>query len=127
VTVPAPPVANATILRVIDGDTLQCRVPLLEALFGEQATPVRIRNINAREHLAPGGAEALANLITLCPVGAPVVLHELRPDRYAGRWDADVETMAISDLGAHLVAQQWAARYPGSGPKVLPPWPRTVA
>jgi endonuclease YncB( thermonuclease family) len=127
VTVPAAIQANATVVRIIDGDTLECRVPILEVVFGIETARIRIRDINAREHNEPGGPEALANLIKLCPLRSPVVLHGLHPDRYDGRFDADVETPAISDLGAWLVAQQWAAHYPGSGPKLLPPWPRTVS
>lgn len=124
--VPTPYVYNAAIVRVIDADTI-----VVDVDWGmrrhDPETPVRLLGINAREHNEPGGPEATANLAQLLPVGLPVVLHTAKPDKYAPRWDAIVETATMPDLSAYLVAQQWAAGpYYGSGVKPVPPWPRTI-
>ena len=128
-TVPTPFVYNAKIVSVVDGDTVNVVIDrgMYEyAGSTEKPIPVRILGINAREHDDPGGPEAKANLEQLLPVGSPVVLKTAKPDKYAPRWDAGIETPTIADLSAYLVEQQWAAPYNGSGPKPVPPWPRTI-
>lgn len=124
-TVPTPFVYNGTVVRVIDGDTI-----IVDVDWGmrrhDPETPIRVLGINAREHDEPGGPEATANLTALLPVGTPVVLRTAKPDKYAPRWDAAIETPTIPDLASWLVTQQWAAPYSGSGEKRTPPWPRTV-
>lgn len=128
-SVPAPYVYNAAVVAVHDGDTFSVTVDRgFFDFYGSPAhpIPVRILGINAIELNQPGGREAQANLAALLPVGSPVVLTTARPDKYAPRWDAAVETPAIADLGAHLIATQWAAAYDGTGTKSVPPWPRTV-
>jgi endonuclease YncB( thermonuclease family) len=128
-TVPAPFVYNATVIDVHDGDTFSVTVDRgFYDFYGSPAhpIPVRILGINAIELDQPGGIEARDNLAGLLPVGSPVVLTTAKPDKYAPRWDAAVETPTIPDLGSYLITQQWAAPYSGSGTKAVPPWPRTV-
>ena len=128
-TVPAPFVFNATVVRVVDGDTVEMTIDRGMYDYAgsvEHPLPIRLFGINAREHNEPGGPEATAHLAAQLPVGTPVVLHTVKPDKYAPRWLAIVETATVPDLGAVLVAQQWAAPYTGSGTKNVPPWPRTV-
>lgn len=121
-TVPAPYVYNATVTRVIDGDTIEADID-----FGfrrhDVRTPVRILGINARELSDDGGPEARDNLAALLHPGAPVVLHTVKPDKYQPRWVAAIETPEIADLSAHLIATGWAAEYWGYGPKRVPDWP----
>lgn len=116
---------NATVVRVIDGDTI-----VVDVDWGfrrhDPDTPVRLLGCNAAEHGTPGGDAATANLTALLPPGTPLVLRTAKPDKYAPRWDAIVETPTIPDLGAYLVSQQWAAPYNGDGPRPVPPWPRTI-
>lgn len=128
-TVPAPFVYNAVVVYVHDGDTIY--VVIDRGMYDycgalDHPIPIRLYGINARELGERGGNEASDNLSGILPPGAPVVLHTMKPDKYAPRWDAIVETATIPDLSAHLVATQWAAIYFGSGVKAVPPWPRTV-
>lgn len=126
-TVPAPFTYNARVVSVHDGDTVNMIIDrgFFDYLGSvEHPIPVRILGINAIELGQPGGNEARDNLAVLLPVGSPVVLTSAKPDKYAPRWDAAVETPTIPDLAAYLIANNWAAPYDGSGPKPVPPWPR---
>ena len=85
---------RATVVRVVDGDTLVVD-------YDDAQHRVRLLNVDTPETVAPGqpvqclGPEATAFLETRLPVGAPVVLRfdEDRLDRYdrelAGVFDAD--------------------------------------
>lgn len=128
-TVPVPFIYNATVAAVHDGDTFSVIVDRgFYDYLGNAAHPIPIRvlGINAIELSAPGGKEAAANLAALLPVGTAVVLTTAKPDKYAPRWDAAVETPTIPDLAAYLIENEWAAAYDGTGTKAVPPWPRTV-
>lgn len=129
-SVPTPYLYNATMVRVHDGDTIEVIVDRgFFDYLGSTAhpIPIRILGINARELNEPGGPEAQANLAALLPVGSPVVLASSKPDKYAPRWDAAIQTPTIPDLATALIAGQWAAAWDGTGTKPVPPWPRTVA
>jgi endonuclease YncB( thermonuclease family) len=128
-TVPTPYLYNATVVDVHDGDTFS--VVIDRGFFdylGSTAhpIPVRILGINARELTQDGGPEARDNLAALLPVGSPVVLATAKPDKYAPRWDAAVQTPTIPDLATALIATGWAAAYDGTGTKPVPPWPRAT-
>lgn len=128
-TVPAPFVFNAKVHHVHDGDTIYVVVDMGMFHYAGSAddpVPIRVYGINARELDEPGGPEAAENLAVLLPPDAPIVLTTVKPDKFAPRWDAHIETPAIPDLAAYLVDRQWAAPYFGSGTKPVPPWPRTV-
>lgn len=121
---------NATVLRVLDGDTLEVDVD--HGFYVHQTpTPVRLLNCNAAEKDTEAGAAAKAHLEALLPVGTPVVLSTAKPDKFAPRWDADVTYRGADgryrDLVADLIAEQWAAPWDGKGEKPVPPWPREVA
>jgi endonuclease YncB( thermonuclease family) len=128
VTLAAPFVYNATVTRVIDGDTI-----VVDVDWGfrrhDVDVPVRLLGCNAIELSQPGGPEARDNLAALLPTGSPVLLLTAKPDKYAPRWDAHVTyltaTGAVHDLVADLIADGWAAAWNGTGPRPLPPWPRT--
>lgn len=129
-TVPAPYIFNATVVYVRDGDTVNMVIDRgMWDYCGsfDHPTPIRIYGVNAREISQPGGPEARDHLTGLMPVGLRVVLTSMKPDKFAPRWDAIIETPTVPDVGALLVSQQWASPYYGTGPKVTPPWPRTVA
>jgi endonuclease YncB( thermonuclease family) len=121
---------NATVLRVIDADTIEVDVD--HGFYIHQGpTPVRLLGCNAAEHGTPGGDAATAHLTSLLPVGTHIVLETAKPDKFAPRWDAAVTYMRpdgkVSDLVGDLIGDQWAAAWNGKGEKPLPPWPRTVA
>lgn len=127
--VPAPYVYNAEVVSVHDGDTIDAIVDFGFFMYlgnSEHPIPVRILGINARELSEPGGKEARDNLVKMLPVGTKIVLKSAKPDKYAPRWDATISTKEISDLPQWLIDNQWAASYSGSGPKNIPPWPRTI-
>jgi hypothetical protein len=124
-SVPTPYVYNAAVTRVVDGDTLEALVSF-GFFLAIGPIPIRILGINARELHDPGGVEARDNLTGMLPPGTPIVLHTAKPDKFAPRWDALIETAGIPDLSGYLIAQQWAAAYFGAGTKNVAPWPRTI-
>ena len=122
-----PFVYNATVLRVIDGDTLEVDVD--HGFYVHQTpTPVRLLGCNAAEHGTPGGDAATANLTALLPPGTPVLLSTAKPDKFAPRWDSAVGYRAadgtVHDLVSDLLAGNWVAAWNGQGTKPVPPWPR---
>lgn len=125
----APFTYNATVLRVIDGDTIEVDVDF--GFYHHQTpTPVRLLGCNAWESSTEAGKAAKANLAELLPPGTPVMLQTAKPDKYAPRWDADVlfrwRDMPTVLVG-YLIADGWAAPWDGKGTAPVPPWPRTVA
>lgn len=127
--IPAMFVYNAIIASVTDGDTIGMVIDRGMYDYTGSLThpiPVRVLGINSRELSEPGGLEARDNLRHMLPPGTPVVLTTVKPDKYAPRWLARVDTQDYGNLGDFLIGQQWAASYSGSGPKNVPPWPRTV-
>lgn len=125
--VPAPYQYNATVIRIVDGDTIEAVID--RGMYDYTGTPtkpipVRVAGINAIEYEDPGGKEACDNLAMLIPPGTRIVLHTVKPDKYAPRWDARIETPTIPDLTTHLTATGWAAPWTGYGRKPIPPWPR---
>lgn len=116
----------AVITRVVDGDTVQADVDLGFHVWLRGAM-FRLLGCNAIEHDQPGGAEATANLATLLPAGTPVVLTSVKVDKYGGRYDCSITLPDGRDLVSLLIAGQWAAPWDGTGPKPVPPWPRTGA
>jgi micrococcal nuclease len=129
----APFTYNATVLRVVDGDTIEVDVDF--GFYHHQTpTPVRLLGCNAWEKNTEAGAAAKANLEELLPPGTPVVLHTAKPDKYAPRWDADVQSNVVygggkltASISQWLISTGWAAPWDGKGTAPLPPWPRTVA
>lgn len=119
----------AVVVYTHDGDTFYAVVTLSRAdrLYKgsmQDPQPIRLAGANAIELGQLGGREARDNLDRLIPPGSQIRLHNVVQDHYAGRWDAEVETADHPDLVQHLVDEGWLARYPGHGPKTVPPWPR---
>lgn len=117
--------AGARVARVVDGDTVVLDVDLGFGVW-KLAEAFRLLGCNAREHDAPGGQEAIANLRALLPVGALVTLTSVKPDKFGGRYDAKIQLPDGRDLTQLLVGTQWAAAWDGQGTKPVPPWPRTL-
>lgn len=118
-----PYLYNAVVLAVHDGDTLTVSLDLGFNL--RLQLTVRLVGINARELAEPGGPEARDALGAYLPPGREVSVRTLKPDKFGGRYDADVWLDAghptVSEL---MVATGWAAAWNGRGPKPVPPWPR---
>lgn len=118
-----PYVYNATIQRVIDGDTIVANVDLGFEMW-RMAQTFRLLGINAREHDQAGGPEATANLVALLPYGTAVRIASVKPDKYGNRYDATLYLLDGQDLSRHLINTGWAAPWDGHGERALAPWPR---
>lgn len=119
----APYTYNADIQRVIDGDTIVANVDLGFGMW-RMAQTFRLLGINAREHNAPGGKEATANLQALLPYGTPILLRSVKADKYGNRMDATIQLTVGTDLSTILIQTDWAAAWDGHGPRPVPDWPR---
>jgi endonuclease YncB( thermonuclease family) len=116
---------NALVERVVDGDTLVCRVDLGFGIW--YYTSLRLLGINARERSQVGGPEASTNLETMLPSGTALVVDTVKPDKYGGRYDARIHLNDGRDLAGLLVHDGWAAPWNGAGTKPVPPWPRMAS
>lgn len=99
----AGPYAAQT-LRVIDGDTIDARVPIWLGL--ELTVLVRLRGIDAPELHGPCPAQAQAAkdaLVTLVGAG-PITLTDIAHDKYASRVDARITLPDGQDVAATLLA-----------------------
>lgn len=110
----------AVVTAVHDGDTLDLAVDL--GFYVTFQLTARLAGMNAIELAMPGGVEARAHLLTLCPVGARVSVTVLSVDKYGGRYDCLVLAGGV-DLSARMIADGYAAFWNGKGPKPVPVWP----
>jgi endonuclease YncB( thermonuclease family) len=91
----------ATILRVIDGDTLQAMVPICPTITATVA--LRLLNINCPERETPEGQKAIEYvkaLLGTLPVSVPVQVS--KADKY-GRWLASVSLQGGGTLEETLL------------------------
>jgi endonuclease YncB( thermonuclease family) len=104
------------VVRTIDGDTFEARVHLSPGL--DPTTRVRLRGIDAPElkaacpqefQMAQAAGEALRGLLG----EGGVTIHNIGPDKYAGRVIADVATRRTDDISAALIASGHARSYRG--------------
>lgn len=114
---------NATVVRVIDGDTVALDVDL--GFYVSVRMSCRLAGLNARELRDAGGPEARDHLARLLPVGQAVVVRSVEADKYAGRFIAVIVRNGES-VNGRLLAEDWAAPYDGHGltSEHVPPWPR---
>jgi len=96
----------ATLIRVIDGDTLLVRARVW--LDIDVVTRVRLRGVNApelraRDEAERARAEAARAFLAGLAEGARLTLTEIGPDKYGGRVVARVAAGA-EDVGAALLA-----------------------
>jgi endonuclease YncB( thermonuclease family) len=119
---------NATVVRVIDGDTAIVDVDL--GFYMTARMSCRLAGLNARELHDDGGREARDYLCGLLPVEATVQVDSVKADKYAGRFDG-VVTRRLDDgsginVNQRLIDMGYAAKWDGSGPRPVPPWPLGV-
>jgi endonuclease YncB( thermonuclease family) len=98
---------EATLLRVIDGDTLLVRARVWLDL--EVITRVRLRDVNApelrsRDEDERARAQAARAFVATLTEGAVLRLSEIGQDKYGGRVVARVAVDG-ADLGAALLAE----------------------
>lgn len=118
-----PYVRNATLLEVIDGDTVRLDVDL--GYFVHEHVPHRLFGINAPEKNTVAGKAAVAFMRDLLPVGSKVIVRSTKAkqdgiasDKYGGRFLAHLY-VAQSGLyvNQHLVDSGFAFTWDGSGIK----------
>ncbi len=110
---------RAQVLRIIDGDTLEVRVPVW--LGQELVTKVRLRGIDAPEIRGACGTEREQALrardrLEALVAGKPVWLTEIGLDKYHGRVVARLmagEESRPVDAGAALLREGHARAYDG--------------
>lgn len=114
---------SAKVTAVHDGDTFTADIDL--GFQVHALTAVRLLGCNAIELDDPGGKEARDNLASLL-IDQKVLLRTVKPDKFGGRYDAQVTLPDGRDLVTLLLADGWATPYDGKGPKHVPPWPRVA-
>ena len=109
---------HAEVVRVIDGDTVAVVVRAWPQVLIE--TRIRILGIDAPEIRGKCRAEkelaieAREFVRVQLPVGSKVTLRKVKPDKYAGRHDADVWTSRGESVAALLIAKGLARPYAGA-------------
>jgi micrococcal nuclease len=107
---------RAAALSVIDGDTFEARV---QAFPGQEiVTRIRLAGLDAPElrghcvsetAAAKDAARALAELV----INQPLMLSDVRGDKYFGRVLARVSSPSVADVSEALVAAGHGRRYAG--------------
>lgn len=111
---------KASVVRIVDGDTVLLDLDLGFYMIARMSC--RLAGLNCIELNQPGGSAAKSYLASLLPVGAEVVVFSVKPDKYAGRFDANLSLGSI-DINARMIADGYAAKWDGKGPRPVPPWP----
>lgn len=114
---------NATVVRVIDGDTVIMDVDL--GFYMTARMSCRLEGINAIELHSPGGPEARDHLAALFTT-PHVVVSSVKADKYAGRFDGIIlvtSNGAVFNVNDRMVLDGYAAAWNGLGTRPVPPWP----
>mgnify|MGYP000527050739 CR=1 FL=1 len=92
---------TATVVRIVDGDTLVLLFDLGFHIYHE--TRVRLRGVNCPERFTPEGKASTAFLHTVCPVGTVCSVATIKDttDKY-GRYVA-VISVAKGDVSSLLI------------------------
>jgi endonuclease YncB( thermonuclease family) len=119
----------ATIVRVIDGDTVVVDVDL--GFYVTVRMSCRLSGINANELNEPGGQEAKSFLFALLASANSVKVMSIHADKFAGRFDAIMvasypngDAININDMMAN---SGYAVVWDGRGTRPVVPWPIPVA
>ncbi len=112
----------ATIVRVIDGDTVVVDAHIWPQMVAAGVS-IRVLGIDTPERRGKCALEkqraeqAKAIMAEAFPVGDPVLLVGVKPDKFGGRFNARVLTAGGKDWGDLIQAEGLAAPYTGQGPK----------
>lgn len=107
----------ARVVRVVDGDTVMVTVQVWPDLQAE--TSIRILGVDTPElrgkcnEEKKKAQETKAALEKLLPKNSTVRLRNLKPDKYAGRHDADVHLGDGRSVAEILIASGLARSYDG--------------
>jgi len=105
---------KATIVRWVDGDTVDCEVDL--GFYTVSRQRFRLDGINTPERGQPGYADAILLASEQCPVGSKVEIESTKTEKF-GRWLAVVWTRDGESINAKLISAGLAKHYSG-GPRV---------
>jgi len=114
----------ATVVRVIDGDTVIVDLDL--GFYITVRMSCRLAGINAHELHSPGGPEAAAELANILAVGDRVTISSIRADKYAGRFDGVIIDEDGANINQWMASTGYAALWDGKGTAPVPPWPRVT-
>jgi endonuclease YncB( thermonuclease family) len=110
---------NATVTRVVDGDTLDLQLDLGFGVFTRQR--VRLLGINAPEHNTDDGKKAIDFVTAWVAEHGPQFTVRTQKDKKEkyGRYLATVLS-DTAELGQALIDAGLAVPYDGSGPRPVP-------
>lgn len=126
-TFPPPFVYRATLLDVHDGDTI--RVQVDHGFRRYEEVGIRLLDLACRELSEPGGKEARDYVKTLLVPGQPLALYTAKPDKYSGRWDAEViyeRDGDVHNLAEDIIDAGYGLPWNGSGKQPKPAWPLPI-
>lgn len=100
----------ATIIKIIDGDTVDVQIDLGLRLYHE--TRIRLYGINAPELNTPAGQAAKLRLIQLLPIGSTITLqtHKDRREKY-GRYLGTFIDSDSHDINQRMILEGHAVAY----------------
>ena len=110
-------VYTGEVQRIIDGDTIELRVEIWPSLHINAV--IRILGIDTPELRGKCEEEkrraldAKVFLTNALPRGSMVTVGKLKPDKYGGRYDADVQTSNGKSVAELLIAAGHARQYSG--------------
>jgi micrococcal nuclease len=102
---------NAILVRIIDGDTIECDIDLGFQIT--QRMPVRLAHINAPEHNTPEGK--LATLYIAGLLTHDLVLKTYKPHDKYGRYLAEVYLPDGTYVNELMISSGNAVAYEGGG------------
>jgi micrococcal nuclease len=112
----------ATVISVLDGDTVKVKVQIWVGLY--QEVKVRVRGIDTPEIHSKNcpsekqlGLKAKTLVQTLLPEGSTISLSHVGPDKYHGRVVATLRTTSGEDLEQRLRKEGLAVPYDGGKKK----------
>ncbi len=106
-------VYRATIIRWVDGDTVDCEVDL--GFYTVSRQRFRLDGINTPERGQPGYAEAILFASEICPVGSKVEIESQKTEKF-GRWLAVIRGKDGASVNQKLFEAGLAKAYSG-GPR----------
>ena len=126
---PKPYTYTGVVLDVHDGDSARFHLTADPVDIGFEVTITgtsvqvcRFLGYNSIELDSPGGVEARDHLAGILGRG-PLRVVSVKRDKYAGRFDGIVYLPDGTSVADVMVADGYAARWNGRGPKPVPEWP----
>lgn len=109
----------ASLVRVIDGDTLELDVDL--GFWVRLRVPVRLAGLNAPERNTAKGRDARAFVEAWCQSHGPFTLETAKgPDKYGRLLATVADARTGSNLNATLLGAGLAVEWNGKGPAPVP-------